>query len=59
MPSKFVWPAGRTVPISEEEIMELLKAQITKGAYFITDWTRLGPRHKEDIIDDGSIGRDL
>lgn len=47
------------MPISEEEIMELLKAQITKGAYFITDWTRLGPRHKEDIIDDGSIGRDL
>ncbi|PQQ09773.1 hypothetical protein Pyn_06259 [Prunus yedoensis var. nudiflora] len=39
--------------------MELLKAQITKGASFITDWTRPSPSHREDRIDDGPFGREL
>ncbi|KAL6286553.1 hypothetical protein ACE6H2_010943 [Prunus campanulata] len=59
LPSEFIRPAGRKGPISEEERMELLKAQITKGASFITDWTRPGPSHREDRIDDGPFGREL
>ncbi|CAB4273848.1 unnamed protein product [Prunus armeniaca] len=59
LPSEFIRPAGRKGPISEEERMELLKAQITKGAFFITDWTRPGPSHREDSFDDGRFGSDL
>ncbi|KAI5334289.1 hypothetical protein L3X38_024422 [Prunus dulcis] len=57
--SEFIRPAGRKGPISEEERMELLKAQNTKAASFITDWTRPGPSHREDRFDDGPLGSDL
>ncbi|PQP94176.1 hypothetical protein Pyn_34749 [Prunus yedoensis var. nudiflora] len=39
--------------------MKLLKAQITKGGCFITDWTRPSPSHRKDRFDDGPFGREL